>query len=167
MKLLFGHAASSVPLATMAMVWLAIAPAARANPQLPVIPPNVFSILDFGGSTASADNSTAILNAIGAAHSAGGGTVVIPSGTFAANPFTITTGTINLQIDGTLQAPTMAGFGAAANYITWSNVTNVRMSGAGTIDGRGPTGGRTHRFRPRPAHVSCVSTAVRPSRSPA
>jgi len=118
MKLLFRYAASSVPLATMAVVWLAIAPAARANPQLPVIPPNVFSILDFGGSTASADNSTAILNAIGAAHSAGGGTVVIPSGTFAANPFTITTGTINLQIDGTLQAPPMAGFGAAANYIT-------------------------------------------------
>jgi hypothetical protein len=137
MQLLFRHVASSVPLATMAVVWLAIAPAARATPQLPVIPANVFSILDYGGSTASADNSTAILNAIGAAHSAGGGTVLIPSGTFAANPFTITTGTINLQIDGTLQAPTMSGFGAAANYITWSSVTNVRMSGAGTIDGQG------------------------------
>ena len=123
--------------ALLAAVSLATAPTALANPQLPVIPSTIFSILDYGGSTSSADNSGAILGAIGAAHAAGGGTVVIPSGTFAANPFTITTGTINLQIDGTLLAPAMASFGAASNYITGSNATNVKMSGAGTIDGQG------------------------------
>lgn len=120
------------------MACLALAgSAAASDPPLPVIPANVFSILDYGGSTASADNSAAILAAVAAAQTAGGGSVVIPSGTFAANPFTITTGTIDLRIDGTLMAPAMASFGAAGNYITWSNVSNVRMSGGGTIDGQG------------------------------
>ena len=114
--------------ALLAAASLATAPTALANPQLPVIPSTIFSILDYGGSTSSADNSGAILGAIGAAHAAGGGTVVIPSGTFAANPFTITTSTINLQIDYLAGSP-LGSWGQGEAHLLRATRSLVFMQG--------------------------------------
>ena len=52
----------------------------------PGIPAGTFNITSYGASTGSADNTTAVLNAINAASAAGGGTVVVPSGTFLCGP---------------------------------------------------------------------------------
>ena len=52
----------------------------------PVIPAGTFTITSYGASTGSSDNTTAVTNAINAASAAGGGTVVVPSGTFLCGP---------------------------------------------------------------------------------
>ena len=46
---------------------------------------NTFYITDYGASTSSADNTTAIQNALNAAHNANGGMVVIPAGEWLCN----------------------------------------------------------------------------------
>jgi hypothetical protein len=111
-------------------------------PPLPVIPNNTFLITNYGASTASANNATAIQNAISAATAAGGGTVEIPGpGTFMSGPITLAT-KINLQIDAgaTLKAVAMANYPnntSPANFISISSKNNVEISGSGTIDGNG------------------------------
>ena len=62
---------------------------AFANPTLPIIPSGTYNITSYGALTSSADNATAIQNAINAASAAGGGTVQVPSGTFLSGPITM------------------------------------------------------------------------------
>src|SRR5579871_2487270 len=77
---------------------------ARAVPPLPVINTgNVFYATNYGASTASTDNSSAIQSAINAATAAtagvGGGTVEITGpGTYLSGPLTMKT-RVNLQVD--------------------------------------------------------------------
>jgi polygalacturonase len=117
---------------------LAGAAGASADPNLPAIPSTTYNILNYGAVPSNAaDNTSAIENAFNAAEAAGGGTVVVPSGnTFLCNPFSTTANNINLEVNGTLEAPTQANFGTATYFIKWKNASNIEISGSGTINGQ-------------------------------
>ena len=55
---------------------------------------NTFYITNYGASTESADNTTAIQNALNAANSAGGGMVVIPAGEWLSNTIQVGSKTV-------------------------------------------------------------------------
>src|ERR1051326_892644 len=83
---------------------------ASANPTLPSIPAATFNITSYGASTGSSNNATAIQNAIDAASSAGGGKVVVPSGTWLSGPLTLKSKIeLNLASGATLK---MLAYGA-------------------------------------------------------
>src|ERR1035437_3633282 len=68
-------------------------------PTLPTIPGKTFNIKDYGAmSNDITDNTKAIQDAINAAVNAGGGKVVVPSGTYLSGPLQFASN-LNLQID--------------------------------------------------------------------
>ena len=70
--------------------WQATSTPAQANfTTSGIVKQMVYNIMDYGASTGSSDNTTAIQNALNAAHTAGGGIVFIPPGTFVASNLTI------------------------------------------------------------------------------
>jgi hypothetical protein len=99
-----------------------------------------------------ADNTLAISNAIVAAAAGGnvgglyGGTVRIPApGTFLCGPLTFKNN-VNLQIDAgatlrMLPYGTYPGGSSPSDFITCSSITNVEISGLGTIDGQATAAG--------------------------
>jgi hypothetical protein len=116
------------------------------TPTLPNINTNnVVNITTYGAvGDGSTDNTTAIQNAINAAAGAsGGGTVEVPApGVFLSGPLTLGS-QVNLQIDtnATLEMLPMSAFTAYPNGTTYfiyaNNITDVEISGSGTIDGQG------------------------------
>ncbi|MGD1017869.1 MAG: fibronectin type III domain-containing protein [Verrucomicrobiia bacterium] len=128
-------------------LWLALARLACADPVLPTIPPGNFNVVDYGASgDGVSDNTTAIQDALDDAGGSGGGTVEIPAGTYLCGPLTLANN-INLQIDSgaTLQELPLAAFinyppqdQTYGNLIYAKNVTDIEISGSGTIDGQGP-----------------------------
>jgi hypothetical protein len=90
----------------------------------------------------STDNTLAIQSAINAANTAGGGKVVIPSGTFMSGPLTMKNNvTLNLASGATLK---MLPYGtyplsgsSYASFITCASLHDVAITGSGTIDGQG------------------------------
>jgi autotransporter-associated beta strand protein len=124
-----------------ALVLLASEPA-HGDPLLPNIPANQYNVLNFGArGDGVSNNTTAIQNTINAA-AATGGTVEIPAGTYLSGPFTLAS-RINLQIDSgatlkMLPIGTFTNFnGGTDHFIYASNVSDVEISGSGTIDGNG------------------------------
>jgi len=112
--------------------------AALANPTLPSIPSGTYNITSFGASTSSANNATAIQNAINAASAAGGGTVQIPSGTFLSGPFTLKNKiNLNLASGAILRMLAYGAYPGSTIFIDADGVSNVKISGSGTIDGQG------------------------------
>lgn len=127
-------------------------PVMQAIIPLPVIPATQFLITGYGASTSSSDNASFINAAIIAANSAGGGTVVIPAGTFLSGPITmksnvnlyISTGAI-LQIlpygngNGSPAGsyPNNGTVDTYANFIFGSGLNNIEVSGQGIIEGNG------------------------------
>jgi len=115
---------------------------AWGNPALPNINTNnVFNVTTYGASTGSTNNATAIQSAINAASAAsGGGTVEIPGpGTYLSGPLTMKS-KVNLQIDSgaTLMMLPMSSWPSSSTpFILGSSVSDVEISGAGTIDGQG------------------------------
>jgi polygalacturonase len=119
---------------------------AQITPVLPVIATNnVFNITaaPYNATTGSADNAAAIQAAIVAAAAAsGGGTVEIPSGTFMSGPISFRSH-VNLQLDAgaTLKFLAESSYpnatGSPAYPISGTNLTDVEISGSGTIDGNG------------------------------
>jgi polygalacturonase len=118
------------------------------NPTLPTIPSATFNVTsapyDAVGN-GSTNDTTAIQDAINAAETAGGGTVVIPSssqGSYLCGPLTLSS-KIDLEVNGELQMEpygTYPGSGSTSsisNFISGSNLNNVEISGTGTIDGQG------------------------------
>jgi polygalacturonase len=123
---------------------------------LPNIPATQYVITEaiYGGNTSNLDNAAAINAAINAANAAGGGTVVIPANAspFLSGPITMKSN-VNLQISAgaTLQLmPYGNGNGVPAgsypnsgtadtytNFIYGENLTNIKISGTGTIEGNG------------------------------
>lgn len=123
---------------------------------LPNIPATQYVITEaiYGGSTSNLDNAAAINAAINAANAAGGGTVVIPAAAspFLSGPITMKSN-VNLQIStgATLQlmpygngngvpAGSYPNSGTADSYTTFiygENLTNIAISGGGTIEGNG------------------------------
>jgi polygalacturonase len=119
--------------------------------QLPQIPANQVSILDFG---AVADghtmNTTAINDAIQACAKKGGGTVVIPSGMWLTGPIGLESN-IELRVEvGALvffspkfeDYPMPAKGGRVTSPIHGQGLTNVAITGKGTFNGNG------HYWRP-------------------
>jgi polygalacturonase len=120
---------------------------------LPVIPVTTFTVTDYGAvSSTTTDNTSYIQQTINACSAAGGGIVVIPAGTFLSGPLAMKSN-VNLQIssgatlrmlpygngNGTL-ADTYPNSGTTDDYtdfIYGKNLTNIEVSGAGTVDGQG------------------------------
>jgi len=124
----------------------------NATVLLPNIPATQFLITDYGASTSSTDNSSYINAAITAANTAGGGTVVVPAGTFLSGPITMKSNVnLNISAGAILQLmPYGTGNGTPAgsypnngttdsynNFIFGSGLSNIEISGSGTIEGNG------------------------------
>ena len=135
------HSTLTVATVCGALVLLAPGPA-HAAPLLPNIPANQYNVLDFGArGDGVSNNTTAIQNTINAA-AATGGTVEIPAGTYLSGPFTLAS-RINLQIDSgamlkMLPIGTFTNYaGGTDHFISIANMSDVEISGSGTIDGNG------------------------------
>ena len=121
---------------------------------LPTIPTTQFIITDYGATTSSLNNAPAINAAISAANAAGGGTVVIPANanSFLSGPITMKSN-VNLYLSaGSVLRLMPYGTGNGAqtgsypnngtvdnydNFIFGQNLTNIEVSGKGTIEGDG------------------------------
>jgi polygalacturonase len=107
-------------------------------PTLPSIPSGTYNITSYGASTSSANNATAIQNAINAASTAGGGTVQVPSGTFLSGPITMKSKiNLNLASGATLRMLAYGTYPGSTPFIGGGGLNNVEISGSGTIDGQG------------------------------
>ncbi len=112
----------------------------------PTIPSRVFNIESYGAVDTSANNTTDIQAAISAAAAAGWGIVEIPAAAqdWECGPLTLSSN-IDFQVDAgaTLQMlaygtyPLVSGATSYANFIEANDVSNVEISGGGTIDGNG------------------------------
>jgi hypothetical protein len=121
-----------------------------AQPTLPSINTNnVVNILDFGAvSSTTLTNTTAIQNAINAASAGGlvnglsGGTVEFPAGTYLSGSLTMMSH-VNLQIDSGAMLQFLPenkypdATGTPAYPIAGTSLTDLEISGSGTIDGNG------------------------------
>ena len=109
-----------------------------ATVTLPTIPSGTYNITSYGASTSSANNATAIQNAINAASAAGGGTVQVPSGTFLSGPITLKSKiNLNLASGATLKMLAYGTWPGTTVFISANNCTDLEISGSGTIDGQG------------------------------
>ena len=131
-------------------IWLSGISANAAT--LPVIPDTLFTITDFGANAAAGDNAAAIQKTIDTCAASGGGCVVIPAGTFLCGPIVMKS-TCNLRISAgaTLKVlPYGSGNGVDpgsypnsgttdtySHFIYGKNLTNIEISGSGTIEGQG------------------------------
>src|SRR5215471_2692954 len=123
----------------------------------PVIPEGKFNLVDFGGvGDGKSMNTDAFRNAIAAIAKAGGGHLIVPAGTYRTLPFTLTS-RMDLHLDAgtTIQASdkfedygipdpnqaAAAGVEGAGTrptaLISGTNLTDVAITGSGTIDGYG------------------------------
>ncbi len=136
----------------LCLILITCVPVVRANVLLPNIPTTQFLITSYGATTSSTNNATAINATINAANAAGGGMVVIPAGTFLSGPITMRSN-VNLYISAgaTLQMmpygngngqpagsyPNNGTTDAYTHLIYGSGLTNIEISGSGTIEGNG------------------------------
>jgi polygalacturonase len=121
-----------------------------ALPSPPVLPSintnNVVNILDFGAvSSTTLTNTTAIQNAINFAstnYGSAGATVEFPAGTYLSGPLALQS-KVNLQIDTNAMLQFLPeskypnATGSPAYPIAGTNLTDLEISGSGTIDGNG------------------------------
>lgn len=123
-----------------------------ATIPLPIIPSTQFLITDYGATTSALNNAQYINDAISAANAAGGGTVVIPAGTFLSGPISMKSN-VNLYLSAgsTLRLmPYGSGNGVPtgsypnngttdsyANFISGTGLKNIEISGSGVIEGDG------------------------------
>jgi polygalacturonase len=114
------------------------------NPKLPNIPARRFLITDYGAvADGTRSNTDAFRKAFAAAKAAGGGEVVVPSGTFVTGPFELTNKTaLVLEKGATIRgsenfADYQAGDGKVIPLIAGKKLTDVAIKGEGTIDGAG------------------------------
>jgi polygalacturonase len=118
-------------------------PCGAANPAvvpLPTYGPGTFNVTSYGAlGDGQTDDTSAIQAALTAAANAGGGTVVVPSGTFLGGPIVISSGT-NLQLasGAVLQMLPMGSYTGSTAFITAaSDAHDIGITGSGTIDGQG------------------------------
>ena len=128
---------------TLLLLQLAGVAAYARQPAHPAIPDQTFSVIDFGavgdGVTLNTSAIQAALDKAGVA----GGQVVIPKGVFLCGPLTLQSKTnLVLEKDAVLKLrndvdsfPTEKT--SYQNFITARNKTDIKISGAGTIDGQG------------------------------
>lgn len=118
--------------------------------QTPKFGSSTFNITSYGASTSSSNNATDIQKAITAASAAsGGGTVIVPSGTFLSGPLTLKSN-VNLEINGELQMLAKGTWPSSSdNFISGSKLTNVEISGSGSVDGQGKAWWSSSGTRPK------------------
>ncbi len=116
---------------------------AAVYPALPVIPPGLFNVTAYAAvGDDVTTNTAAIQSAIHAASAAGGGTVLIPAGTFLSGPIQLDS-RINLHLDhgAILRMLPLdkypGGTTDPADFISGSKLQDVAITGAGMIDGQG------------------------------
>jgi polygalacturonase len=117
-------------------------PCGPSNPAvvpLPVIGPGMFNVTTTGAvGDGKTDNTTAIQAALTAAGAAGGGTVVVPSGTFLSGPIVLSSGTrLELAAGAVLTMLPMGSYPGTTAFITANNAHDIAITGAGTIEGQG------------------------------
>ncbi len=117
------------------------------SPAQPSIPDHAFNVRDFGGKGDSGVtvNTTAFQQAIAAVRQAGGGTLVVPAGTYFTGPFDLCS-RINLHLEAgatILFSPRFDDYSGGQGgrkyrpLIAINDAHDVLVSGAGTIDGNG------------------------------
>ena len=126
--------------------WAASDPPADVAPAQPVIPGRSFNLRDFGGvgDKGATDNTGAFRRAISAVARSGGGTLVVPAGTYLTRPFDLCSG-LNLHLESgatILFSPKIddyrgAGRGGYRPQIQAADAHDILISGSGTIDGSG------------------------------
>ncbi|MFM7243851.1 MAG: glycoside hydrolase family 28 protein [Planctomycetaceae bacterium] len=127
--------------------WLmACGPGLAESPAVapPVIPDRSGSIRDHGAKgDGSADDTPAIQATIDAVAAAGGGRVVVPAGRYLSGPLTLRSRIdLHLEKDAVLLMSQRfedypKGSNVFLKFIAAEGVEDVRVSGPGTIDGRG------------------------------
>ncbi|MBO3748474.1 carbohydrate-binding protein [Streptosporangiaceae bacterium NEAU-GS5] len=152
-----GVAALPVPLMTgraaAASPWDDV-PAILARIMPPTFPDRTFDITAYGAvGNNSADCTTAFKNAIAACSGAGGGTVLVPSGTFRTGQIHLLDN-VRLQVNGTIRFRTDHGSYQPNVFTRYEGIecynfspfiyangkSNIAISGTGTIDGNAPAG---------------------------
>jgi polygalacturonase len=122
----------------------------------PTIPDAKFNLADFGGvADGKTMNTDAFKTAIAAIAKAGGGHLIVPAGTYRTLPFTLASHMdLHLEAGATIQAsdkfedygipdpnqPAAGGNGPATRptaLISGTNLSDVAITGSGTIDGSG------------------------------
>jgi polygalacturonase len=114
------------------------------NIPLPAIPGAVFNIKDYGAvGDGKTLNTAAIQKTIDACSTNGGGTVLVPAGTFLFGPITLAS-SINLHLDKgatLLMSDDMPAYPVKTkryqDCITASDAHDIEISGQGVIDGQG------------------------------
>ncbi len=124
-----------------AIILFAALQAVFAVPTLPTINTNnIVNIINFGAvSSTTLTNTTAIQAAINFATATNGGcTVEIPAGTYLSGPLTLKS-KVNLQVDAgaTLKMLPYTNWTGTTTFISGSSISDVEISGSGTIDGQG------------------------------
>jgi polygalacturonase len=118
--------------------------------KLPTFPDKTFNVTDYGAKAGGTDNTAAFKKAIDACNAAGGGTVLIPAGTWTTGAIYIKSN-VNLKLDGA----TLKFSGDASKYplvltryegIECTNRSpmiyaykekNIALTGRGTLDAGG------------------------------
>jgi polygalacturonase len=122
---------------------VASASTALADPPLPVIasdPAHTFTVPAATGNSTTDTNN--LKNTITSAVNAGGGTVVVPAGTYVSNLLTLSSNIrLSLSAGATIQDATA---GATLIHTSGSNLSNIEISGSGTIDGRATATSSNH-----------------------
>ncbi len=123
-------------------------------PALPVIPHRVFNITRYGASADSTLPATAAIEkAISACDHAGGGTVLIPRGTFLCGPIRLANHVDLRLAKGALLKMLPYGkypfiHGRYPDFIRASNMHDIAITGHGTINGQGAPWWALYRRRP-------------------
>ena len=118
-------------------------PVWAAHPAMPVIPPAIFNVTNYGAAgNGVKDNTTNLQAALDAAAAAGGGIVELPAGIYLSGPITLHN-CINLRLDDGAVLE-MLPFGTypggdtnAQTFIGCNQVHDLEISGRGAIDGQG------------------------------
>jgi polygalacturonase len=139
----------------------------------PVIPTGTYTITSYGATTGSSNNAADIQAAINAALAKGGGTVVVPSGTFMSGPITLGSH-INLDMAAGSKLEALAKTSWPSDttdfIIAPSGSTDLEVSGSGDIDGNGATWWPKAGTRPKmivfPNATRVLITGVTISNSP-
>jgi polygalacturonase len=129
------------------------------NPDLPQIPDHVFKFTDYGANgDGKTMNTDAFNKAIAAIATAGGGQLDVPAGVYLTLPFSLTSKMdLHLEAGAVIQFPdSYEAYGLAepskatqdqrdmlnkniASLIQGHDLTDVAITGSGTIDGAGST----------------------------
>lgn len=118
-------------------------PCGASNPAvvpLPTIGAGMFAVGTYGAvGDGKTDDTKALQAALDAAKSAGGGTVVVPAGTFLSGPIVVGSSTrLELSAGAELEMLPMGTYPGTTAFITAvASAHDIALTGSGTIEGQG------------------------------